>query len=83
MLTAMTEEDWTIVLRVFAASRSRFLKAAPASPTLRNAVENTMSRCERTRALKAASSPLRRNRSSREKSPSCCAWFILQAASYT
>ena len=23
MLTAMTEEDWTIVLRVFAASRSR------------------------------------------------------------
>ena len=22
MLTAMTEEDWTIVLRVFAASRS-------------------------------------------------------------
>src|SRR6202040_1043420 len=23
MLTAMTEEDWTIILRVFAASRSR------------------------------------------------------------
>ena len=23
MLTAMTEEDWTIVLRVFAASRAR------------------------------------------------------------
>jgi hypothetical protein len=23
MLTALTEEDWTIVLRVFAASRSR------------------------------------------------------------
>jgi hypothetical protein len=23
MLTAMTEEDWTLVLRVFAASRSR------------------------------------------------------------
>jgi hypothetical protein len=23
MLTAMTEEDWTIVLRVFAASQSR------------------------------------------------------------
>ena len=29
MLTAMTEEDWTIVLRVFAASRSRRGDVAP------------------------------------------------------
>ena len=33
MLTAMTEEDWTIVLRVFAASRSRRGAATRAATT--------------------------------------------------
>ena len=33
MLTAMTEEDWTIVLRVFAASRSRRGAATRAGTT--------------------------------------------------
>jgi hypothetical protein len=32
MLTAMTEEDWTIVLRVFAASRSRRGDKGPGRP---------------------------------------------------
>ena len=34
MLTAMTEEDWTIVLRVFAASRSRRWRQGPERPKL-------------------------------------------------
>ena len=32
MLTAMTEEDWTIVLRVFAASRVAARRQGPERP---------------------------------------------------